>query len=337
VIILLGTMRIGLLNGGIRLLAPAKVNIFLEIIGGRGDGYHEIETVIMAVDRCDDLTARRRDDNRIDCRMRWGYGLEARRSSCFEPLPEGAANLAERALRLLRDRGKVRCGIAARFVKRIPASAGLGGASSDAAAALIAGNYVWKLDWPVEQLAELAAELGSDVPFFVRRCSLAICRGRGEKVEPLRGSDRLHLVMARPAEGLATGDVYGALTDEERGPSDRRAFGRMREDDRSTRAVVAALFNRLEGPAMRHSSAARRVAAEFKRASFLGRQLTGSGSCYFGICRHRRHAQRTTRLLGARCDGHVFEVSTFARTSARVPVELSAQRACEAQGEASCR
>jgi 4-diphosphocytidyl-2-C-methyl-D-erythritol kinase len=100
------------------------------------------------------------------------------------------------------------------LVKRIPLAAGLGGGSSDAAAALVAANLGWGLGWSHEQLAVLAAELGSDVPFFLSpgyfRSGPAICRGRGERVEPLAPQSLLHCVVATPPEGLSTAQVYSA-------------------------------------------------------------------------------------------------------------------------------
>ena len=303
-----------LLGESIQVDAPAKINMFLEVLGRGDDGFHEIETVMTAVDRYDELNAWGRDDAEIDCRMRWGMGLTARQREVFGPLPQGRANLAHRALELLRSRGGVRKGISLRFVKRIPAESGMGGASSDAASALVAANRLWNLKWSRDQLAKLSEELGSDIPFFVMGHSLAVCRGRGEEIEPFGSCERIHMVVARPTEGLPTSVVYQSLTASERGPSDRRRFGEP-HNRKNVRRMVASLFNRLEAAAMRNSSAARQVAADFRRLNFLGQQLTGSGSCYFGICRSHRQAQRWTRLLGARCGGHVFKVTTLGLAS----------------------
>src|SRR5439155_8114159 len=121
-------------------------------------------------------------------------------------LPCGPENLAWRACALLRERSGIEHGATMRLIKRIPAAAGLGGASSDAAATLVAGNLAWGLNWQMNRLAELAAELGSDVPFFLTR-GAAVCRGRGENINTIRSAP-LHVVLVRPPVGLGTPQVY---------------------------------------------------------------------------------------------------------------------------------
>ena len=108
-----------------------------------------------------------------------------------------------RCLELLRRACGIEAGISFHLVKRIPSAAGLGGGSSDAAAALVAANTIWNLDWSREALAKVAAELGSDVPFFLGS-QAAVCRGRGEQIEELSGLGALHFVVVRPPEGLST-------------------------------------------------------------------------------------------------------------------------------------
>ena len=112
-----------------------------------------------------------------------------------------------RAVTRLREAAGVTAGAAIHLIKRIPSAAGLGGASSDAASALLAANAAWQLGWPRAELARLAAELGSDIPFFFGN-GAAICRGRGELIEPLSLTSSLHLVVVRPPEGLSTALVY---------------------------------------------------------------------------------------------------------------------------------
>ena len=148
---------------------------------------------------------------------RWGAGLlrhtaeaqtgEPPSALVFGDLPQGEENLAVRAVRLLAQRAGTDWGAKMHLVKRIPAAAGLGGGSSDAAAALLAANWIWKLNWPTDTLADVAAEIGSDVSFFLKSRP-AICRGRGERIEPISGLVAAHLVMVRPPAGLATALVY---------------------------------------------------------------------------------------------------------------------------------
>ena len=180
--------------------APAKVNLHLEVLRRRTDGYHDLETLMVAVSVYDTLEFK--DDSRGDVLL-----------TCDRPdLSTGPDNLVCRAAALLRRAGSVsdRRGAAIRLWKRIPMAAGLAGGSSDAAATLAGLNALWQLGLPSEELARLGAELGSDVSFFFATPA-AWCSGRGEIVRPLRLSRPLHLVLACPPVGLATRDVFAAL------------------------------------------------------------------------------------------------------------------------------
>ncbi|MDH3719791.1 MAG: 4-(cytidine 5'-diphospho)-2-C-methyl-D-erythritol kinase, partial [Planctomycetota bacterium] len=190
---------------GIEVHAPAKINLFLEVIAKREDGFHEIETLIAPVSLYDTLVMRdvspvASDTAAITLQLDVTAGLR-------QAIPGGDENLAVQAARLLRQRAGVHAGLAIRLIKRIPAESGLGGGSSDAAAVLVGANVCWQLGWSREQLMELAAELGSDVPFFLARTA-AICRGRGEQVRPIGPLGGWHIVIAQPDDRLSTADVY---------------------------------------------------------------------------------------------------------------------------------
>ncbi len=310
----------------VRVEAPAKLNLFFEVLGKRIDGFHEIETLMVPINLFDSLTftphlsgavpppgafwpppasSRSRspvlDDIVLDCHWAGFSGSK----TPLGTLPPPAENLATRAAVLLRQRAGVPAGATIRLLKRIPSAAGLGGGSSDAAATLLAGNLAWRIDWPRERLVELAAELGSDIPFFLNG-GAAICRGRGEQVEPLRQIDQLHAVVVRPPEGLTTAQVYGRCT-----PG---------QPPRSVAPVVSALrhgrlgelgrmiYNRLEQPAAELSGWISRLRREFSRLGCLGAQMSGSGTSYFGICHHAVHARHVAGRLRGRGIGFVYAV-----------------------------
>jgi 4-diphosphocytidyl-2-C-methyl-D-erythritol kinase len=133
---------------------------------------------MIAVTIFDTLCFEPADSPDLNLTCRWGYGASARAADgSFGDVPEGADNIVWRAVERVRQRAGVSGGASIELTKRIPAAAGLGGASSDAAAALVAANLGWQLGWSREELASLAAELGSDIPFFLGR-GAAICRGR---------------------------------------------------------------------------------------------------------------------------------------------------------------
>jgi len=313
----------------IEVLTPAKLNLFLEVLARRPDGYHEIETLMTTVAICDTLTFIPLEADALELKCRWVLGLEARDlvarrllpsnhdpSNYFGELPAGPDNLAWKAVKLIRDQSGTKRGARLSLVKRIPAAAGLGGASSDAAAALVAANLGWNLNWPRERLVELAAELGSDVPFFLGlpfmelsflgQCA-ALCRGRGEQMEPVRAR-RLNVVVVRPPVGLATREVYRRCRPAS-APASAQNLRQALECGNAARAA-GELTNRLQQPAAELTPWIGRLRTEFARQDCLGHQMSGSGSSYFGICRHARHARRVASRLRARQAGTVYAAAT---------------------------
>jgi 4-diphosphocytidyl-2-C-methyl-D-erythritol kinase len=283
--------------------APAKLNLSLEVLFKRSDGFHEIETLMTAVSIFDTLQFTPTDTDDISLTCRWASGQAD--DSCGD-LPLGPDNIVWRAASLLRQRAGVSRGARLHLTKRIPAAAGLGGASSDAAATLVAGNIGWSLGWTRGQLAALAAELGSDIPFFLGT-GAAICRGRGEQIESI-ASPRLHVVIVRPPVGLPTPAVYRNCR-----PSDTpRSIAPLARAlaDGQVAAAARLLNNRLEAAAEFLTPWIARLRSEFTRLDVLGHQMSGSGSSYFGICRHARHARQIAARLRSRGVGTVFAAAT---------------------------
>lgn len=180
-----------------QLSVPAKINLSFRIRSRRADGFHEIETLMTPISLADRITIERAgDDGEI-------------RFSCDDPsLPTGDDNLVVRAAKLFRQRANISSGITIALDKKIPHGAGLGGGSSDAASTLLGLNELFAADLQQNELLKLAAQLGSDVPFFVVR-SAAICRGRGEIVEQTSLATKLRLVLFKPDFAVPTPWAYG--------------------------------------------------------------------------------------------------------------------------------
>jgi 4-diphosphocytidyl-2-C-methyl-D-erythritol kinase len=290
---------------GVEIWTPAKLNLFFEVLAKRNDGFHEIETLMVPVDLYDTLTVENDPTGRLSLSCGWVTQFSNRESDPSGSLPAEEDNLAVKAVDLLRRHHAAGCGARLRLAKRIPAAAGLGGASSDAAAALVGVNRVWRLGLPVNRLAELAAELGSDVPFFLYG-GPAVCRGRGERIEPLAGLGIVHFVVVRPPVGLATKDVYGRCRVAESPRSVADAIEPLVRGDLA--AAGAKLVNRLEAPAASLSPWIGRLRSEFAASGAVAWQMTGSGSSYFGLCRSARHARCVAARLRAAAVGAVFVV-----------------------------
>jgi 4-diphosphocytidyl-2-C-methyl-D-erythritol kinase len=307
-----GMLRMDVYRSGAGFFAraPAKLNLFFEVLAKRADGFHEIETLMVPIGLYDSLALYSRppsssdsDSGTVAVSARWASpDLEA----AFGPLPATSDNLVTRAVKLLQKQSGSNRGAQVQLTKRIPSAAGLGGGSSDAAAALLLANTAWELGWSHQQLASVAAELGSDVPFFLQP-GAAICRGRGEIIEPMGRQPALHYVVVRPPEGLSTPAVFKSCRPAEQPRELKPIVQALRTGD--LRLVARHLFNRLEPAAASLTGWIDRLREEFRRVGSIAAQMSGSGSSYFGLCHHARHARRVAAQLRARGLGHVFVVS----------------------------
>ena len=306
-------------DAAIVIETPAKLNLFLELLAKRPDGFHEIETLMTAINIYDRLYVTSLSEGQTQLTCRWASGMEALSASrigndaaaTLDALPMGSDNIVWKAVEQLRRRAGIAAGIAIRLVKRIPAAAGLGGASSDAAAALVAANRLWRLDWSREQLSEVATDIGSDVPFFLasRRAGsgMAICRGRGEQIEPLTGMPQLHFVLIRPPAGLSTPKVYQRCKVPLHPASVEPLVESLRRRDYLAGQL---LVNRLQSPAEELSPWIGRLSSLFAKTDCIGHQMSGSGSSYFGICRSARQARCLASRIRATGLGLTFQATT---------------------------
>jgi len=264
------------------LRASAKVNLVLEVLGKRPDGYHELSTVMQAVDLFDRLT------------------VEAAATITLETsepaLPTDDRNLVVRAARLLQEAAGIKAGARIVLDKRIPLAAGLGGGSSDAAATLLGLNKLWGLRWRRERLVELAVKLGMDVPFFLGR-GRALGTSRGEVLSALPGVGGYALVLVNPGMGLSTQEVYGRVPPGWRAESDgtKRMLDALKK--RNVVRVAGALTNHLEHwvePAM---PVIGRMKAALFAAGALGAAMSGSGPTVFGLARSLDQARQIQRRV----------------------------------------
>lgn len=179
-----------------QVIAPAKINLSLRVLGRRSDGFHEIETLIAPISLCDEIKIeQRRGKRKVTFR-------------CDDPsVPKGGGNLVLRAANVFFKGTKISSGLSIELKKRIPHGAGLGGGSSDAASTLLALNDLFETNLPREALAKMAEIIGSDVPFFIFE-SAAICKGRGELVSPTRLREQLPLLLLKPEFGVPTQWAY---------------------------------------------------------------------------------------------------------------------------------
>jgi 4-diphosphocytidyl-2-C-methyl-D-erythritol kinase len=271
--------------------APAKINLFLEVLARRADGYHELDTLMLAVDLCDEVRARRSDRGGVTCR------IEGPLASADVPGDERnlAVRAAVKALERLRAVGRAteRDGVELELHKRIPSQAGLGGASSDASAAFAAVEQAFEWSCDEAGAAAALAELGSDCVFFrtAATSGLARCTGRGEIVEVWPVLEReLGILLVTPQVGAPTPLVYRSLGDPLSWRSDRRSlescFSPATQPTPENAAHPQALpftFNRLEDAACRAVPELGIWRAALRDSLRTPWRLSGSGASFFAL------------------------------------------------------
>lgn len=290
--------------------SPAKLNLFLEILSKRADGFHEIETFMTTIGLYDSLFFREGLTDEIKFTVQ-GVNEVTRRNSKIaniESLPVDQNNLILRAAKLLRDHTGTENGVQIHLQKRIPIAAGLAGGSSNAAAALIGLNRFWKLGLTSEELIELSLNLGSDIPFFLSCTKSAICRGRGELIEPVSIPSGLNVVIAQPLTGNSTAEVYRHCRPSENSRTVSPLVDSLHTGSPSR--VMPYLFNALQKPAEGLNSDIEKMSQLFSQFPFSGHMMSGSGSSYFGICRNREMAISLSRQIKMRHGGFVYATQT---------------------------
>jgi 4-diphosphocytidyl-2-C-methyl-D-erythritol kinase len=266
----------------VRALAPAKLNLGLEVIGNRADGYHEIATVMQTVSVFDRLTVVPAGEITL---------------TVTERSLAGDDNLVLAAARLLRQALGLTEGASISLSKRIPTAAGLGGASSDAAAALLAVSQLWGAALPPARMLALAAHLGSDVPFLLRG-GTALAEGRGERLTPLRPLPGLWFVLAVPAVTIPrkTASLYSALTPEDFTAGDRiRRLAANLEAGRSLEPDLLANAFRHPLTTLRPELLAVGRTMSAAGAPFVA--LSGSGPTHYTATASIGHARSIARRL----------------------------------------
>lgn len=267
----------------VAIRAPAKVNLGLEVRARRPDGYHEIRTLFQAVSLSDRLTLRRRS-----------RGI---RLTCRNFSDSGPENLAWKAAALFFERSGTRGGLEIELDKRIPVGGGLGGGSSDAAAVLLGACRLFRIRPPRQVLAEWAALLGSDVPFFLAS-GAALGTGRGEVIEPLEESvPEAAVLLYSPGFHLSTADVYRLHRPRLTRKRYELTILLRRWREGSLGPVGKALFNDLEDTVFGIQPRLAAVKGRLLAEGAAGAQVSGSGGCIFAIFPSKERARKTASLL----------------------------------------
>jgi 4-diphosphocytidyl-2-C-methyl-D-erythritol kinase len=283
----------------VRIAAHAKLNLFLRVLGREADGYHGLETLFCLVDLADELTAERREGR--------GVTIEVRGGDVGPP----EENLAVRgAAAVLAGTGE-RFAVHLTLEKRIPVRAGLGGGSSDGAAALLAVNRLAGDAVPRHELLQYAARLGSDVPFFLSSAPLALGWGRGDRLLRLPPLPTAPALLVTPAVSIGTAEAYGWVDEAHQGASRRGAVA-LDLDALATWGDVGRMAgNDFESAIFARHPAVRAAFEALAGTRPLVCRMSGSGSTLFAIYRSARDREDARMMLG-RKHGTVTAAETLA-------------------------
>ncbi|MGG3311007.1 4-(cytidine 5'-diphospho)-2-C-methyl-D-erythritol kinase [Paenibacillus lautus] len=250
--------------------APAKINLMLDVLHKRPDGFHEVEMVMTMIDLADRLEMSEQKRDTIIITSQAGY------------IPLDEKNLAFQAARLIKERYDVKKGVHIHLDKKIPVAAGLAGGSSDAAATLRGLNRLWGLDIPQEELLALGAELGSDVPFCVTG-GTALATGRGEILTPIPNPPQCWVIVAKPPINVSTAEVYGRLRSEQiqHHPSAERMVEALTQG--SFQQMCQSLGNVLEEVTLKMHPEVQQLKEGMLKLGADGALMSGSGPTVFGL------------------------------------------------------
>lgn len=273
--------------------APAKINLSLDVLYKRPDGYHEVEMVMTTIDLADriEMSLLDRDLIKIYSHNRF--------------VPDDQRNLAYQAALLLKERFNVKKGVSIAIEKTIPVAAGLAGGSSDAAATLRGLNKLWNLGLSLDELAVLGSEIGSDVSFCVYG-GTALATGRGEIIHELPPPPTCWVVLAKPFIGVSTAEVYRRLHLEGiKHPQTTEMIQAIRNNDFTN--VCANVGNVLEGVTLDLHPEVAQIKEQMKRFGADAVLMSGSGPTVFSLVEHDSRMHRIYNGLRGFCD-QVFAV-----------------------------
>jgi 4-diphosphocytidyl-2-C-methyl-D-erythritol kinase len=294
-----------MVSRSISIPAFAKINWSLRVLGKRADGYHEIDTTLQTISLHDNLTCSTLNDSRIQ------FWCDDR------SIPSDETNLVWRAASTLRKQYSIARGVKIRLEKRIPNEAGLGGGSSDAAATLMALAHLWEIETSGQELLEIAASLGSDIPFFFFG-GAARASGRGECVEPLGDAAEQHLLIIKPNVHVSTANAYNSLNSPALTSSDAKPILlRSQASDDSASLDLNALHNDFEAVVFQLEPEIERARNALLKSGARAAMLCGSGSAVLGIFENQDAQERAIQAVELETGWRAFPCKTVGRSHYR--------------------
>lgn len=268
--------------------APAKINLSLDILRKREDGYHDVEMIMTTIDFSDRVELFSLPENKIEISLESRY------------VPNDERNLAYKAAYAFKQKYGITSGVHIRIDKNIPVSAGLGGGSTDAAAVLRGLNRLWSLNIPLSELAALGSTIGADVAFCVYG-NTAIARGFGEKIEVLPSPPPCWVVLAKPDIGVSTRTVFGQIDLEKlQHPETKEIIRALEKKD--FMSLCDNVGNSLEAITFALHPEVQRIKEVMQQAGANGVLMSGSGPTVYGLVEHQGKATRIYNGMRGFCE-----------------------------------
>ena len=269
--------------------APAKINLTLDVLYRRADDYHELEMIMSSVDLADYLTFTPLEEDKIEVFTNKAF------------LPVDQRNHVYQIIKLVKERYNIREGMLVEIEKKIPVAAGLGGGSTDAAAALRALNRIWELNMSVQEMIELGMQVGTDVPYSIVG-GTAFVSGRGEIVTPINPMPSCWVVLAKPRISVSTKTVFRALEVERLDyiPKSRIVADAIEIGD--YKGMVDNLSNALEAVTFERHPTLRQLSERMERYGMDGVTMSGSGPTIIGFSQNYSRAKRVYNSLRGFCE-----------------------------------
>lgn len=284
------------MKDALTLFAPAKINLFLEVINRRKDGYHNIHTVMQKVNLFDTIKMSKAPS---------GVTVTSNNG-----LPKDEKNTVVKALNILRKRYNLSGGVKVSITKKIPIARGFGGGSSDAATAIIGANKLFRIGLTKSKMSKIAGVIGADVPFFLSG-SLTLCIERGDKIKKEFAPKNLHYLILIPRFGNLTKKIYQKLSLPLTREMVKSSIFCKNLRNGSVEKLGKMLFNRLEEPAFKMKPELARIKRKMLEVGFCGVLMTGSGSAIYGLCKSGKEAMQKAKLLKKMQLGNVLVLSSL--------------------------
>ncbi|MBU7218455.1 4-(cytidine 5'-diphospho)-2-C-methyl-D-erythritol kinase [Staphylococcus gallinarum] len=268
--------------------APAKINLTLDTLFKRDDGFHEVEMIMTTIDLNDRLSFELRQDNKIVVDVEQTY------------VPSNSKNLAYKAAELMKKTYNLQQGITITIDKNIPVSAGLAGGSTDAAATMRGMNRLYKLNRPLEELCELGISIGTDIPFCIYG-KTALCKGKGEKINFLNKPPSAWVVVAKPNIGISSPDIFKKL-DLSHLQTINTEDCKMALNTGNYELLCSSLSNQLEPVSSKVCPEILKIKRNMLKSGADGAVMSGSGPTVYGLTQKERQARHVYNAVNGCCN-----------------------------------